>query len=254
MRYLILVGYFLTVYSKAYTQLVNIESQRMQTDSIRFAGNGNLLGTYQKNNASEFYQISTSLAYQYKSKSLKNSWLILGSYDWAKFKNASINNKGFSHLRFNHKMNPWLKLECYTQYQINQILGLKYRFLNGIGLRFKLYKSTKTKAYFGASSFYEVEETLAPENLLYKNFRASFYGVFTLKFPKDNGELNTVTYYQPIVNHFSDFRISSQVNFIFKITKTWAFTSALNFLYDSNPPASIQRDAIYFQNGIRFSL
>jgi hypothetical protein len=254
MRFFLLVSIGLAIHFISFSQLINIESQRMQTDSIRFAGNGNLVGNYQKNNGAEFYQISSSVSYQIKSKSLKDTYLLLGSYEWAKFGKSNITNKGFGHLRYNRKMKSWLKFEVYSQYQANEILGLRSRFLNGTGFRFKIINSKLIKSYLGTSCFYELEHTVSPENKLNKGIRASIYGVFSIKFPKDKGELNWISYYQPILSNVKDYRISSQFNLIFNLNKKWAFTSGLNLLYDTNPPEGILRDAFNFQNGIRFSL
>lgn len=250
----ILVCFFLCCAFSCDAQLVNIESQRMQTDTIRAAGNASVNYSYQKTNGISSSHFKTSASLQLKSKSLKNIFLILGSYDLAKSFGMTSNNAGFAHIRYNYKINPWLRWEVYTQLQFNELLSLKTRALTGTGARFKINKGKSFKMYLGLSAFYEYEEVRDPQFTASGDMRFSSYGVISWKLPNNLGEFTSVTYYQPSLFSLSDFRINSQNALVLKLTKHIAFTTQFNYFTDSNPPNGVDREVISLENGLRFTL
>ena len=252
MRCLIFFSLFYTLNCSA--QLVNIESQRMQTDTVRAAGNAGLEYSFQKTNDVSASRIKATTSFQLKSKSLKHIYLILGNYDLARSFGMTSNHAGFGHLRYNYKINKWLRWEAYSQIQFNELLSLKSRLLGGTGARFKVNKGKFFKTYIGLSAFYEYEEVQQPEFLINRGLRMSNYGVISWQFPNGKGEFTSVTYYQPSFSDFSDFRINTQNTFVLNLTKYLAFTIAFNYFTDSNPPEGVDREVISLENGLRFKL
>ncbi len=252
MRILLCCCFFFAFQSRA--QLVNIESQRMQTDSIRASGNASAHYSYQKTNGIASSHFKSAASIQLKSKSLKNIFLILGSYNLAKSFNMTSNNAGFAHLRYNYKINPWLRWEVYSQLQFNELLSLKTRGLAGTGARFKINKGKALKMYLGISAFYEYEEVRDPQFSASGAVRFSNYGVISWKFPNNLGEFTSVTYYQPSSTNISDFRINSQNALILRLTRQISFTTQFNYFTDSYPPKGVNREVISLENGLRFSL
>lgn len=237
-----------------FAQLVNIESSRIQSDSIRKAGNANVSFSYQKNNGKPLTQLKTSAVFQLKTKNLKDIFLILGSYDFSKTRNQQLSNAAFGHLRYNRFINNTIKYELYTQIQANQLLNLRSRYIAGTGLRFKFVKEKIFTLYVGISSFYEYEESIETTRVFRNDFRMSDYLVLSFKFPKNLGELTSTTYYQPLYDRFSDYRLSNQTMLSINFTKNFAFTSSFSYTFDQNPPIGISTETISFTNGIRYSL
>lgn len=235
-------------------QLVNIESSRIQSDTIRKAGNANVSFAYQKNNGKPLTQLKTSAVFQLKTKSLKDIFLILGSYDFSKTRNQQLSNAAFGHIRYNRKLNDMVKYELYTQIQANQLLNLRSRYIAGTGFRFKFVKEKLFKVYLGIASFYEYEESIETTRVFKNDFRMSDYLVLSFKFPKNFGELTSTSYYQPLYDRFSDYRLSNQTMLSINFTKNFAFTSSFSYTFDQNPPAGISTETINFTNGIRYSL
>lgn len=237
-----------------FAQLVNIESQRIQSDTVRKAGNGNVSFAYQKNNGKPLTQLKTSAVFQLKTKSLRDIFLILGSYDFSKTRNQQLSNAAFGHFRYNRKLNETIKYELYTQIQANQLLNLRSRYIAGTGFRFKFMNEKQFKIYLGVSSFYEYEESIETTRIYRNDFRMSDYLVLSFKFPKNFGELTSTTYYQPLYDRFSDYRLSNQTMLAINFTKNFAFTSSFSYTFDQNPPIGISTETINFINGIRYSL
>lgn len=239
--------------SLLFSQLVNIESRRMQTDTVRFAGNANLTFNYQKTNDITLNVFKASLSAQVKSKNLKHILLILGNYDLASSNKSTINNAGFSHLRYNYKFNKWLRWEVYTQLQFNELLSLKYRYLAGTGARFKLNHGEVIRTYLGISSFYEYEQIQDVAQTVNKDIRMSNYFVVSIKFPKNKGELTSTTYYQPLFRHVADYRLTNQSLIQFNITKQLALTTSVNYFFDFNPPVGVRQSTFSINNGLRWT-
>ena len=206
-----------------HAQLVNVESKRLQNDSIKFAAVLRLSYSYKQNNTSTFSLLNGSATIQTKSKSLKDIFLVLGSYDLTKSNSININNAGFVHFRYTRKFNSLFRWEAFIQNQTHEKLLIDNRTLLGTGPRFKLIDKPKLKSSLGAMYMYEIEKTLEEVPQQNNNHRMSSYFTFTYAFPNDVCELNTITYYQPVLTNLSDCRITNQTSLSFKVIKYLSF-------------------------------
>lgn len=234
-----------------HAQLVNIESRRMQTDTLRVAGNVNFTLNYRQTNNITLSVFKSSLNAQFKSKNLKHIYLVLGNYAFTRSNTKTLANAAFGHFRYNYKYKDWLRWEAYTQLQLNELLSLKYRFLAGAGARFKLTHGEIFKAYIGVSAFYEnelVEDVLLTES---QDVRMSNYFSFSIKFPKGRGEFASTTYYQPLFEHFSDYRITTQSLVQLNISKHLSFITSVNYFFDYNPPVGVRPSTFSINNGLK---
>lgn len=197
-------------------------------------------------------QLKTELAFQFKSKSLKDIFLMLGNYQFATTRQQDLSNSAFGHLRYNRSLLPYLKYELFNQIQFNQLLNLRSRYIAGTGLRFKFSNKQVFKGYFGIGGFYEYEESIEDVRVFRNDFRQSNYLVLSIKFPNNKGEFSSTTYYQPLFKKYSDFRVSNQSSLVFNITKKIAFTTTFSYFYDAFPPEDIAKETISIDNGLRF--
>lgn len=155
-----ILGLFLLiiVHNFTYGQLVNIENQRIQSDSIRTITIIDLQYSYQNNNNEELSLVNFSGTHQYKTKNLKNYFLLLGNIDYSLANGEELSNSGLIHFRYNRKLNKKIRLEAFTQYQYNKILGIESRNLIGIGPRYKINKSENNVLYIGSLLMQEFEK------------------------------------------------------------------------------------------------
>jgi hypothetical protein len=242
-------------FNSTYSQLVNIESQRIQTDSIRFVINGDLSYSSQKNNNEKFSVFGASFTSQLKTKSLKDIFLLLASANYSKVNEYDLSNSLLIHGRYNRKLSKFIRLEAFLQYQTNKLLGIDYRELIGIGPRFKITNKKDLKLYYGLLYMHENEKTINENNLIcYSNLnRISTYLSGSIKLAKDIGEFTTVTYYQPCINDFNNYRLNNQSSLTFTLTSHVKFTNTLTVLYDASPPIGISKSNVSFTNGIKIS-
>lgn len=234
-------------------QLVNIENQRVQSDSLRSITLIDLQYNYQNNNNEELSLINFSGTHQYKTKNFKNYFLVLGNIDYSLANGEELSNSGLVHFRYNRKLNSKLRLEAFTQYQYNKILGVERRSLIGIGTRYKINKSEKTIFYVGSLLMQEFEK--ATDNTKTMSYqRLSNYLSLSIKNKTKTVELTSVVYYQPNINQWRDYRISSQIVLAFIITSKLQFINSVTFGYDSFTPTNISKQNIILTNGLKLNL
>lgn len=228
-----------SINNKARAQLINVESNRMQEDTSRFAGQVSASFSYQQNNNSTLLETNGALNLQTRTKSRKDVFLLLGSYDLKQANSGDLSNDGFVHLRYTHLFNDFFSLEGFVQYQTNPVLLLNNRMLIGTGPRFKILNKPNLKSSLGTMYMFELENTLEKIPNHYLNHRLSTFFTFNYVFAEKKIEFNTITYYQPLFNDFADFRITNQTMLSFKIIKRTSLQFGINYLYDASPPKGV---------------
>ncbi len=246
---------FLFVISPAlsYGQLVNIENQRIQNDSVRIVTIIDLQYNYQNNNNEELSLGNFSATHQYKTKNLKNYFLLLGNIDYSLANGEELSNSGLIHFRFNRKLNKKLRLEAFTQYQYNKILGIESRNLIGIGPRYKINKFEKIVFYIGSLLMQEFQKTSDNSNTMSYQ-RLSNYLSLSLKNKAKTLEFTAVAYYQPNIKLWEDYRLTSQASLAFNITSKLQFVNSINYGYNSYAPTNINKKNILISNGLKLNL
>ena len=209
-------------------QLVNIESKRMHTDSIRFVLNSDLLLNYTENNGTYILQIGANSSVQFKSKDLKNIYFLVGNVDLIRSKNEDFQNSWFTHARFNRKLSELLRAEFFLQSQNNQKLTILQRNLVGLGLRVKFIATKTTRAYFGNSYMYEIETIGSSEQRFY-NHRNSSYLSVSQTFANMNLDITGTLYFQPLYRNIANHRILSQLKAQVPLTKKISITALYNY-------------------------
>lgn len=243
----------LIICKTADAQLINIENQRVQSDSIRRVTILDLLYNYQNNNEEELSQINSSVTHQYKSKNFKNYFLILGNIDYSLANGNELSNSGLVHFRYNRKLNLRLKMEAFTQYQYNKLLGIEMRNLIGIGMRYKINKSEKAVLYVGSLVMQEFEKTNDANDI--KSYqRLSNYLSFSFKNNAKSIEFSSVIYYQPNLNLLADYRLNNQTSISLNISSKLQFVNSINVGFDTYAPINVSSRNINISNGFKLNI
>ncbi len=234
--------------SFCFSQVVNIESQRLQSDSTGWLGGAGADFSYTDNgnqtiSASAFSQI------EYKAK--KELWLILGEYSLFKGNGEDFINSSFGHLRYNRKFGKVLRWEAFTQLQYNEVTKINVRFLLGTGPRFKLMDKKKLKIYTASLYMFEYEEEADEFRTIHRQHRSSSYLTFTFT-PTENISLISTTYYQPLFTFIGDYRILNQETIGVDLGKHFTISLKWNFLFDSRPVEGVPNRIISLNTGIEF--
>ena len=230
-----------------FSQIMNVEQERIKTDTTGWAGTAKLSFEYSKNE-DEFLSGGVNLHLQYKTS--KSLYLIKTDYDITKGSGKEFSNAGIVHFRYNYKIKDWLTAEVFTQLQFNKILKVDLRWLTGAGPRFRVIKTKLFRMYIGALYMFEHEE-IADTSLINNDHRLSSYMSFSLKI-KDNLSLINTTYFQPRFSKFSDYRLSSQTDLKIGISKHFSFLLSYLYYLDKYPAAGVPSETHYFSNSLEY--
>ncbi|WP_373057493.1 DUF481 domain-containing protein [Zunongwangia sp. H14] len=236
-----------------YAQLVNIESKRMQTDSIKFALNADISYDYTNNDGNQVNEIDAALTTQIKSKDLKKAYLLLGNYQLIDSDGKSLQKSWFLHGRFNYKLSNLLRFESFLQGQYNQLLVVKQRNLVGLGLRIKWMDREYFNAYAGNSYMYEVEYSDKAQSTEY-NHRNSTYISLSYFFKSQRFSIANTFYYQPLYENFADYRLLEQFRFDIPLSKWFKVFALYNYYYDSKTPLQTMEYTSNLNIGVGISL
>ena len=239
--------------SFSFAQLVNIESKRMQTDSIRFVLRGDFSFSYNNNDGDYIFRIGSGLTTQLKTKDLKKIFLLLGNYSLIRSENQDFQNTWLLHLRYNQKLSNLFRLEAFVQSQHNQLLNINTRNLVGLGIRLKIISKENFRMYFGEAYMYE-EEKSDVFNVKDYNHRASSYLSFSANTNKSNLEITNTIYFQPLYSALSDYRILQQLQISVPLSKVLGFNTTLNYYHDSETPSGNSQFSTNISAGLSVTL
>lgn len=229
-------------------QIINVENSRIHTDTVGWAGELGAGVSFTKN-TQEVFLAQMNVHLQYKTQ--KDLFLILGNYGFLSGDAVNLINNSFLHLRYNRKLNDFLRIEAFAQILQNPVTLIDYRILTGAGPRFKLSGNKKFKLYAATLVMYEYERELDSTKTIHNDIRSSSYVSFSLLFNSQTELVNTL-FYQPLFTSISDFRILDQMKFSVKTGKKFAISLNLNYLYDNFPVLSVPRINYTFSTGIDY--
>lgn len=256
------------IYSFLPAQVVNTEKLRLSNTGKSLVGEIDVNFGLSRNKAGQTVRFG-GLG-RLELLKAKSKWMLLSGFGLTQFRNVdepgsapkNFSNNGFAHLRYNFEVNDWITWEAFTQAQYDEIQEVDLRTLTGTGPRFKLIQNDSSHLFWGALYMYEYEnnsvETTGPNGEFTqligyeRNHRLSTYlsgGINVTRY----FSINHVTYFQPRLDQWSDFRISSETTLTVKLTNRISLKSYFQFIFDDRPPATVPRTMYNFTNGLSAS-
>jgi hypothetical protein len=113
MRRLCLILLFLVINFIIQGQIVNIENQRVQNDTVRKVFNVESSFSSQRNNELTLTEWHLGCVSQIKSKNSKDMLLFLLNNDKSIADKTVMNNASLAHVRCSHKIHPNIKMEAF---------------------------------------------------------------------------------------------------------------------------------------------
>lgn len=245
--YYLFIGFFV---QNLNAQIVNVESLRLKTDTLGWAGSAHLSINLKKS-VNEQFKIKSGIHVQYKFP--KHLILFVNNIGFERIDDADFTNDAMQHLRYNYKFNKTITGELFLQNQNNAIAKIEYRRLIGSGIRIKLSQSDKYKFYLGNHLMYENEKSKEENPKTNFDWRNSTYFSFSL-YLNDNIKLISTTYFQPRLDKFSDYRTSHQSELNIKIVKKLMFTTTFYLANDTNPMDGIPKKEYELTNGLMYKI
>lgn len=246
LAFLFLAGFY--QYSTA--QIVNIENARMQSDTTGWMGGAGAAVSLTQN-TTKIFGADVEAHLQYKTSNDQGLWLILGNYSFLKVGSSRFISNGFGHIRYNRKVNEWLRWEVFGQYQNNIITQIDSRVLVGTGPRFKIFKTKVFRLYAASLLMFESEKERTNPTVSHNDLRNSSYVSFTW-LPQPNIELISTTFFQPLFSQFSDYRILNQASLKVRATKHFSLSVKWNYLHDRFPAGTAPKTTYHFGTGVDY--
>lgn len=223
--------------NSVYTQVVNIESARMQTDSVRFVLNNDFSFRYNDNDGNYIFELSDAIYTQLKSKDFRKLYFFLGNLGLIRSKGEDFSNNWLLHFRFNYRLTQVTRIESFVQSQSNKLLDVSGRHLIAAGLRFKTISTKHMRLYLGNSYMYEIEISDALNQKFY-NHRNNTYMSLSIVLPKSKINITNILYYQPLYNDIGNYNISEQFKIEIPITGKIYVNSSFYYFFDSQTPSN----------------
>lgn len=243
-----LIIYFLST-SLFAQQIVHIENRRLAADKQGWSGDISINISFIQNQ-NEIFIMNNNLKVQYAQD--KHSIISITENNFQRVNKKGFVNDGFQHFRYNYKYTQNITYEAFQQFQFNDVLKMKFRYLTGTGPRFSVIKndSLKTRLFIGVLYMFEYEEeTTGKINLALRN---SNY--VSLGFPiGSNIIIDMISYFQPDIFNFNDYRFSAQGVMQIKLSEKLSYNLSINYIHDEVPPEGIRKTYYNFRNGLKYN-
>lgn len=234
-------------------QIVNIEDRRGSLiDTSGWFGYFGLRTNFVKNTRS-VVNIGGDLRIEYLKG--KSKVLFLTNYNLVRANKERFIDNGFQHFRLNYQIRKKIEYEFFTQAQFNNQVRITFRGLLGNGLRYQLLNNPKGQIFIGLAYMFEYDEIKIISDVIteFRDHRMSSYISLSLQPFSDNFSIANTTYFQPVLNDFSDQRFSSQTSLNFVISKRLTFTSIFSITTDTRIPENVPATYFSLKNGIRWN-
>ena len=232
-----------------YTQIVNIENQRLTDNKQGFNGSAELNFNFTMN-TKQLLQIGDKIRVGYVKN--RHQFLIVTDHSFVKSEGDDFVNKGFQHLRYNYtfKDTNIVSLEAFQQGQFNKIQKINLRLIIGGGIRFKIIDQKKYQLSFGTGFMGEYEELIdlgVSQDILSTSY-LSFDGQFNASIG-----LNTISYFQPKLIDFGNYRFSNETSLRFKINKYLTFKMIYSLTHDSRNILDVRKTNYIVKNALQIN-
>jgi hypothetical protein len=236
-----LLAYFASCFffSSHSSAQVNVEPLRQQVTERRFGARINVsTTTYAGNTQGVIFGGAALLG----GRTARNFGYLDLSGDYSRLAGVVSVAKWFAHLRHNFELNPDAWWEEYGQLESDRFRRVQLRELVGTGPRLRIAHGALVELYFGTS--YMLEHTAldsADQNAEGQGTfeRWSSYVAATFK-PQDRILISTVSYIQPRIDRFADYKVLSVSGADFKITNLLHSRLDVTARYESMAPSDVR--------------
>ncbi|MDX1686268.1 MAG: DUF481 domain-containing protein, partial [Saprospiraceae bacterium] len=179
----------------------------------------------------------------------KRLFISISKFSFLKAGNENFVNTGLQHLRYNYQVKDYFAWEVFGQIQYNEQLRIRMRGLAGSGPRFSINIGQKHAINLGLSYMWEYDE-ISETNEVHHDSRLNTYA--SVHFDFSPIVIASTTYYQPLFDELSDYRLSNNSSIIVKFHDNWSLRTSFTLNYDSRLPEDVP-DLVYgISNGVRY--
>lgn len=181
----------------------------------------------------------------------RHRYLFLTNVELINVDGASVISTGYFHLRSTFNDNRKLSPELFSQFQYNENLGLKQRYLVGASLRYRFINREDIRGSLVTGGMLEYEkwglsDQANVENRLFKSTsNIAVRGQLT-----PSTQLLMIGYYQARPDKFFKPRITSENQLNMKISRYLTYRVKFTLTYESEPIIDTPKLIYTLQNGV----
>ncbi len=228
-------------------QIVNMEGRRFENPRNGWQGNVEFGANYTQI-TSTLTQLSNRVFIIHHNQN--RNILFVNDVSFVSVDNKNLLNNAFQHFRYIKQGDSVVFPEVFAQLQFNQQLDISLRTLAGAGLRFRVYKDTKSFFYMGNVLMYEHEQN--PNRTAQNNLRLSSYASLDVS-EWDYLPMTLVAYLQPKITDINDYRVSVEASLLFRSMGKFSFRTQARYVFDADPPPGINKMFSSFNNSLVYS-
>lgn len=239
--------FLVLVYFHGNTQIINAEAKRLNGSEEGWAGSVDFYFNYTQNTKR---LLNFGNRFHVGNLKGKRRLLFLSDLSVSRSNKDNLINRGFLHARYNYEWNKFLTPEVFAQTQYNSVQRIGLRALVGAGPRFRLYDNDTLEIYMGSLYMYEYENISDSAAYLTAHRNSTYLNVSY--FVNDLFSVSNITYYQPNLALFADYRISSESSLNVYITKHFTLRIIYSFLRDTRQVEGLPTTYHTLKNSLGF--
>jgi len=248
-NYIKILVLFLLLSYNGQAQILNLNKQLIQNDSIKWLGQVRLFFTLIDQEVS-VANMGGNLDLVRKFK--KHSLMTVSKVSFARSNSETLLSDGYAHLRMIFNRHKKLGEEVFWQIQYNAIRGMQDRNLVGGGFRYILMDSEKYGLLAGSAVMKEWESWLFNDAIKDVSIIKSSNYLSLFAEVNKNFHFNVISYYQASFTNFFQPRVSLEINLNINLTERLLFTSNFTAYYDAQPIIPIDKFVYKFKNGLGY--
>ena len=269
MRLILVTIAFLLTSQSAWSQILNVEKNRMSRDTSNYwvgEVNFNLLihnRSASADNPVRYTGLGTGADVAYVSGF--HRYMLINQLNYTAITGNSFISTGYSHFRANFLWRQTLSYELFAQAQYDIGRGLESRYLSGGGLRYTFVNEEKIKLAMGVGAMYErerwrvpvTEESAQAEPFIVKNLLKGTNYLSARWQVNAFVDFNSIVYYQTGYDHDIEAfrnRFSADANLNVKLGKRLTYFTNFTAAYDNRPVVPIINFIYSLNNGLKMSL
>jgi putative salt-induced outer membrane protein YdiY len=155
------------------------------------------------------------------------------------------------HLRYNYRLTPVVHSLVFMQAQRNPFQRIDGRYLLGLGARFDVVRAESWEASIGAAYMRERENLTDDDTGAVGRNRGNFFATLLGRLTKQV-LVDAYGFYQPVLNDFSNTRISVGSNLDVALVGELALVVGFRLAYNSQPAPGVDKNDMWLRTGLRF--
>lgn len=248
---LILLGFSAFFASPLCAQLLNVERLRTIADTTGWHGDLGFelsLNRYKDSVLRLGNQANTSYY------SHLHNYIFITSLEIINVDGASLVSSGYGHLRGIFLREKTFSPEMFLQYQYNNNLGLRGRFLAGAGLRYTFISRDGFTGRLSSALMYEFERwRLSDDGSVENNYLKSTNNISLRGRLSEQTTLLVIGYYQARPGRFFLPRATIENQLNIRMSRWVTFSVSFVMTHDANPVIDIPKLTYELKNGLLIS-